>query len=210
MEHDLENLTMSDSHCVARYMTQFNWLATQVSWRLEALRYQFYKGLLDRLKDRISEIRKPKDLSKLQELAQSIDAQYWERKAKRNWERRTPSAGNKSGSAPKFSPPSNPLSKPSSSSSSSSSPKNSSKLGSLKAPNNRPKPYADKLGKDGKLMSEERQHRFVNHLCLLCRGAGHNMDTCPKKSAAAKARAAKATGAPAAPEKPLAGEEPKN
>ena len=36
------------------------------------------------------------------------------------------------------------------------------------------------------------------------------MDACPKKSAAAKARAAKAAGAPAVPEKPPAGEEPKN
>ena len=71
-------------------------------------RSQFYKGLPDRLKDRISEIRKPKDLNKLRELAQSIDARYWERKAERNREGRTPSAGNKSGSAPKTSPPSNP------------------------------------------------------------------------------------------------------
>ena len=100
-EHDLENLTMSDSHRVARYVTQFNRLATQVSWGSEALRYQFYKGLPDRLKDRISEIGKPKDLNKLRELAQSINARYWERKAERNREGRTPSAGNKSSSAPK-------------------------------------------------------------------------------------------------------------
>ena len=208
-EHDLENLTMSDSHRVARYVTQFNWLATQVSWGSEALRYQFYKGLPDRLKDRISEIGKPKDLNKLRELAQSIDARYWERKAERNREGRTPSAGNKSGSAPKTSPPSNPPTKPSGSSSSS-SPKNSSTSGSPKTPSNPPKPYADKLGKDGKLTSEERQRRFANHLCLFCGGAGHNVDACPKKSAAAKARAAKAAGAPAVPEKPPAGEEPKN
>ena len=130
---------MSDSHRVARYVTQFNRLATQVSWGSEALRYQFYKGLPDRLKDRISEIGKPKDLNKLRELAQSIDARYWERKAERNREGRTPSAGNKSGSAPKTSPPSNPPTKPSGSSSSS-TPKNSSKSGSPKAPSNPPKP----------------------------------------------------------------------
>ena len=99
-EHDLENLTMSDSHRVARYVTQFNRLATQVSWGSEALRYQFYKGLPDRLKDRISEIGKPKDLNKLRELAQSIDIRYWERKAERNQEGRTPSVGNKSSPAP--------------------------------------------------------------------------------------------------------------
>ena len=145
----------------------------------------------------------------MRELAQSINARYWERKAKRNREGRTPSAGNKSGSAPKTSSSSNPPTKPSGSSTSS-SPKNSSKSGSPKTPSNPPKPYADKLGKDGKLTSEERQRRFANHLCLFCGGAGHNVDACPKKSAAAKARAAKAAGAPAVPEKPPAGEEPKN
>ena len=95
---------MSNSPHVAHYVTQFNRLATQVSWGYKALRYQFYKGLPDCLKDRISKNGKPKDLNKLQELAQSIDTQYWECKAKRNWEGRTPSMGNKSGSAPKFPP----------------------------------------------------------------------------------------------------------
>ena len=141
----------------------------------------------------------------MRELAQSIDARYWECKAEQNREGRTPSAGNKSDSAPKSLPSGNPPTKPSGS-----SPKNSSKLGSPKALSNPPKPYADKLGKDGKLTSEERQRHFANHLCLFCGGAGHNVDACPKKSAAAKARAAKAAGAPAAPEKPSAGEEPKN
>ena len=109
--------------------------------------------------------------------------------------------GVRSSPLPVLQRPTRPVERPESPSS---PPKNSSKLGSPKALSNSSKPYAHKLGKDGKLTSEEHQHRFANH-CLFCGGAGHNVDTCPKKSTAAKAM-----GAPAAPEKPLAGKEPKN
>lgn len=208
-EHDLENLSMSDNQRVARYVTQFNRLATQVSWGTEALRYQFYKGLPDRLKDRISEVGKPKDLNKLRELAQSIDARYWERKAERSRENRTTSSGNKSAPPPKTTPTPNTTPSKSGSSSNQSS-KNTPKQGTPKTPSNPPKPYADKLGKDGKLTQEERQRRFANNLCLFCGGSGHTADACPKKSAAAKARATKAKDAPPAPEKAPAPAEPKN
>ena len=72
-EHDLENLRMTEGQRIAKYITQFNRLATQVRWGTAALRYQFYKGLPDRLKDRISEVGKPNTLSELRELVQSLD-----------------------------------------------------------------------------------------------------------------------------------------
>lgn len=211
-EHELENLSMSDNQRVARYITQFNRLATQVEWGPGALRYQFYKGLPARLKDRISEIGKPKDLNKLRELAQSIDARYWERKTEQNRETRTSSSSNKISGSSK-SPTSSssfPTSGHSSSSSKPSTPKNPPKPGTPKTPPKTPKPYADKLGKDGKLTQEERQRRFANNLCLFCGGAGHTADACPKKSVAAKGRAAQVAEAPVAPENPPVPAEPKN
>ena len=64
------------------------------------------------------------------------------------------------------------------------------------APKATPRPYVDKLGKDGKLTPEEKKRRWENHLCLFCGGAGHTVETCPKKAAAAKARAAEVTSDP--------------
>ncbi|KAJ3004040.1 hypothetical protein NUW54_g5000 [Trametes sanguinea] len=70
-EHNLENLWMTENQRIAKYITQFNWLATQVRWGTTALRCQFYKGLPDCLKDRISKVGKPKMLKGLRNLAHS-------------------------------------------------------------------------------------------------------------------------------------------
>ena len=56
-----------------------------------------------------------------------------------------------------------------------------------KAPEN-PKSGPDltgKLGKDGKLIPQERQHRMDNHLCLFCGKTGHIAKECPKSTAIA-------------------------
>jgi len=56
----------------------------------------------------------------------------------------------------------------------------------------------DKLGKDGKLTPQERQHCFDNKLCLVCGQGGHITTACPKaKPHAAKASLGKANEAPA-------------
>ena len=48
-----------------------------------------------------------------------------------------------------------------------------------------------KLGKDGKLTPQERQHHMDNSLCLFCRKTGHIAKECPKYLAiAARACAA--------------------
>jgi len=53
---------------------------------------------------------------------------------------------------------------------------------------------SDKLGKDGKLTSEERKCRFDMNLCMFCGATGHKAKDCPKSgSRAAKARAVTAT-----------------
>lgn len=77
-------------------------------------------------------------------------------------------------------PPNSSNSKSNSKSKSNSSSKSSDKL--------KPNPIADKLGKDGKLTSEERERRMKEKLCLYCGKAGHKAPECDK-AAAAKARA---------------------
>ena len=52
-----------------------------------------------------------------------------------------------------------------------------------------------KLGKDGKLTPQERQHRLDENLCLFCGTPDHRAANCNKATAAAKAHASKTTPA---------------
>lgn len=92
--HDLKNLHVAKNHWIAKYITNFNCLATQVRWGAAALRYQFYKGLPACLKDRISKVGKPLTLHELWDLAQSLDYRYWEWKTE---QARESSGSHKSG-----------------------------------------------------------------------------------------------------------------
>ena len=208
-EHELENLQMAENHRIAKYITQFNRLATQVRWGTSALRYQFYRGLPARLKDRISEVGKPDDLFKLRDLAQSLDHRYWERKTeqarKSRNSRPTPSKPSDAKSAPPSKSASSSGSQPSSTPS-----KSASQSQGKSTPKATPKPYADKLGKDGKLSPEERKRRFENNLCLFCGGAGHSAAACPKKTSTAKGRATEVTPDSEDADSASAQDEPKN
>jgi len=63
----------------------------------------------------------------------------------------------------------------------------------------------DKLGKDGKLTSEECKRRFNMNLCMFCGATGHKAKDCLKSgSRAAKARAATATTTNMSEAKPMA------
>ncbi|TBU51444.1 hypothetical protein BD310DRAFT_834333, partial [Dichomitus squalens] len=115
-------------------------------------------------------------------------------------------SGSKSGSGTSYSEPrssSNAQSTPCApqkssdgkSGASGSTPKSNSKPKS--ADKSAPKPYADKLRKDGKLTPEEQQHCLAGNLCLFCGGARHSANTCPKRSTPlAKGRAAQAQPTP--------------
>ena len=50
-------------------------------------------------------------------------------------------------------------------------------------------PHADKLGKNGKLTSEEWDRRFNLQLCLFCSLAGHKVTDCPSTKNSAKGKA---------------------
>ncbi|KIN98770.1 hypothetical protein M404DRAFT_31093 [Pisolithus tinctorius Marx 270] len=192
----LENLTMKDGSRITKYVVEFNRWASQVKdYGVGALRHHFYSGLPDRIKDEIARVRKPSTLTQLRELAQTIDAHYWERKAEIL--RTTKSASNKSQS-------SNSDNKTKSSSSSSSAPKSDTKgkgkQKDLPKSDTSKSDIAHLLGKDGKLTSAECQCRMKNNLCLFCGEAGHSAKDCPKStSRTAKAHAATAETLPTPP-----------
>src|ERR1700720_2275060 len=86
-ENKIENLTMKSSQCIAKYIVEFNRLATITGWDGRALRHQFYRGLPSRIKDELARIGKPATLPALKALAQSIDGRYWEREEETQQER---------------------------------------------------------------------------------------------------------------------------
>ncbi len=58
------------------------------------------------------------------------------------------------------------------------------------------KPYADKLGADGKIKEAERERRRKNNLCMYCGGQGHTADECKKRPEKSSGRAAQAETPP--------------
>jgi hypothetical protein len=207
-EHQLANLSMRDGQRINKYIVEFNRHASQVRGYGEgALRTHFYSGLPDRIKDEISRVGKPDSLYVLRDLAQSIDARYWERKSEITRQSKpTPSTSK---------PYERNFDKPSFAKSATPSASSSSASGNKAAKDRTSggKPYAktdlsSKLGKDGKLTKEERQRRFENNLCMFCGKSGHVARDCYKSaSRAAKARAARPASPGAEPE---ASDEAKN
>src|ERR1700723_1557782 len=82
-ESKIENLTTKSSQRIAKYIVEFNRLATITGWDSRVLRHQFYRGLPSRIKDELARVGKPTTIPMLKALAQSIDGQYWE------WEEET-------------------------------------------------------------------------------------------------------------------------
>jgi len=191
-EHQLEHLQMKDAHRVMRYIVDFNRLASQVQdYGDGALRRLFYSGLPDRLKDEIARVGKPLTLHGLRALCQEIDTCYWECKDKISRMTKTQSTssptkssnsgGNSSNSGQEKSKTGNP---------SSSANSGSSKMTSNQSSSGSRPDLTNKLGKDGKLTTDERKQCLDNNLCMFCGGTGHFADNCPKKTKKAKARAA--------------------
>ena len=182
---------MKPNQRIAKYLVEFNRLATITGWDNRALRHQFYRGLPARIKDEVSRVGKPITLPELRALAQSIDGRYWEREEETRRERGSQSSEKKT-DKPQSQPSSSnqgnqnkhqkkPFAPRDSGSSSHNSEKKKSDLD-------------DKIGKDGKLTVAERARRFANNLCLFCGGVGHTAKECPKSSSSAskaKGRAAK-------------------
>ena len=183
-EADLDNIAMRENQKILKYNVEFNKLSARVRWGDSALRYKYYKGLPDRIKDVLAQNDKPRTLAELKGIAQSIDARYWERNREKT--RNEKSSAKTSDSSKKASQPS------SSSNDKKSSSKDDNKASSSKTSSDKPA-VSDKIGKDGKLTKVERQRRFDNNLCMFCGGVGHRAKDCPKSSKTTpqvKARAA--------------------
>ena len=164
-ESKLRMLSMKSDQRIAKYVMDFNRLATQVLWGENALQYQFYTGFPDCIKDQIANVGKPTTLADLQTLAQNIDHHYWERKSKVSCKSK-PST-------------SNPQTKPSTSTSSLSTYRPYTKSGSSSTSSPKAssssykKPDISHLLSEGKLSDSERQRRIKENLYMYCRASGH-------------------------------------
>lgn len=175
IEMKLRELVMKDGQPIRYYIVEFNRLATQLDFGLNAFRSQFYTGLASRIKDEIAKTPggKPATLKKMHVLAQNIDTRYWERKEERKYktpvstaraDNRSNSTGNKPHQSTANSSPSanqgpkNNNNKPSGSGSANRG-SSSGGSGGGGTPSHGHKPnLSSKLTKDGKLTTEERQH----------------------------------------------------
>ncbi len=77
-EIELCHLSMHSDSCISEYLVWFNTLASRVLWGDAALRFQFYDGLPEQLKDKITILRKPESLQEMVNITVHYDALYWE------------------------------------------------------------------------------------------------------------------------------------
>jgi hypothetical protein len=79
-ESELVSLKMTSSQHITEYIVHFNSLAPHCDWGDATLHHQFYEGLPNRLKDKVSrgDDSKPRTLNLMQIKAQNVDARYWE------------------------------------------------------------------------------------------------------------------------------------
>jgi len=74
--NSLEGLKLKDSGKATKYTIDFNHYARKTRWNEQAR--QFYKNLLDRLKNEIAHIGKSMALKTMQNLVATLDQRYWE------------------------------------------------------------------------------------------------------------------------------------
>ncbi|SJL06592.1 uncharacterized protein ARMOST_09934 [Armillaria ostoyae] len=200
-EDALEHLRMHGRDRIMKYMVQFNQYASQVGYGDNSLCHAFYRGLCTCIKDDMAHHGKPNNLRDMRFLAQELDTRYWTRRTEISRE----TQDNKTSSSYSNNPKSKGSSSNSNSSASGSTLKSSDSTSSGSA--STPKPYADKLGKDGHLTQEEKDHCKKNNLCMFC-GGKHKTDDCNKHKAAASAKgcAAEVEDPPPASEEPALSE----
>ena len=192
-ENELKALWMKNNQQIVKYLVDFNRLTAWVTWGDSTLQHQLYKGLPNQIKDEVSQIGKPSTLSSMCQLIQKINVYYWECQSKISWESKK--SNNKSGKqkSNKSANSASSLSKSQSSdnkSTSSSSNKRPNPNSSGSSGQNKKPDLSNKLGKDGKLTSEEHACQFANNLCMFCGGAGHKASECLKDtSSTSKAKA---------------------
>jgi hypothetical protein len=231
-EVSLHKLDMKENHHINRYIVDFTKYASRLDWNEPALRDKFYRGLPLRLRTELLRGGKPTTLTAMRTKAQECDQAYWlakdeaskdskpAPKPKDNSRPNNPSSSsnsnsnnsnNRSNNRSDNRPPrhNNQPSSSNISGSGSQFPRsNNSTNNSNNKPNHPPRSsdLSSKLGRDGKLNSDERECRMKANLCLYCGAPGHNAANC-RKSAKAKGRSAQVESPPApaaTPESPAA------
>lgn len=203
--YKLLHLSMKENQKIRDYLIEFNRYASQVHGIGEgALRLFFYEGLPTRIKVEITRFGKPDNLYALRDMAQEIDARYWQCKAEATREARLNPASSSAASQNTEKQPEKSLKHKSACPSYSASPKPHSggRFSKDKSSDEKPTAKPDfvlKLGKDGKLTQEERRRRYDNKLCMVCGKPGHMAREC-SLSSRAKARKAKAVSPEADPD----------
>ena len=200
-EDRIETLHMRDNQRITKYNVEFNRLASLIEWDDAALCHKYYQGLPTRIKDDMARVGKPKTMVTMRRLAHDIDARYWKRKDEVS--RETSGSGNRSSSnnnnnnnSSKSSSSKQSNSKPNhNTSNSNQSNKPSTSSSSAQSSSRKGPDLSNKLGKDGKLLPEERKRRLDNNLCLFCGGPGHISTDCTVKAKRLKARKAEADSA---------------
>ena len=155
-EVELEQLVMKGNHKATKFFVDFNQISTLLDYNNQALHQKAYLALPKRIKDELIHFNKPRNLDNLWDLVQKIDQHYGECRSEVSREMpTTPKLKQKSDKTSKPNPNSNRKANPTPSTSGSGSKdkdKDKSKSGNQKKPD-----LTDKLGKDGKLTTQERQ-----------------------------------------------------
>src|SRR3984893_407542 len=183
-EVEIDHLRMKDSHRVTKYNVEFNHLSARLHWDEAALRHNYYRGLLNRIKDEIARIGKPTSLPELRKLTHDIDRRYWERKGE--LAREAPPKGDNPQKSEKKSQ--NQGRSGQSGAQKNTKPNSGNNSGSLNQ-QKKSNHLKDKIGQDGKLTPEEHQWRFDNNLCLVCGGTRHVAKDCLKTTRNQKGKA---------------------
>ena len=195
-EKAISLLSMKDNQRIYKYNVEFWKLASRVDWNDAALRERYFRGLPLRLRTKILRYGKPNNLTDMRHKAQNHDDVHWMVKDEADLESRSKTSSSKTS---KDSSSNNNNSNKTGNSGNSSTNSGNNKSGnsnkksdsgkSDKSKKSNQPSLDDKLGKDGKLTSEERDRRFKEGLCLYCGQAGHKSPDC-EKAKAAKAQAA--------------------
>jgi len=204
--NSLESLKLRDSGKATRYTIDFNRYTRKTGWNEQALTRQFYKNLLDQLKDEITRIGKPTALKTLQDLVATLDQRYWEHQLEINRDKKASTSNSNSAPANKSTASNNRSSNQQSGGSKQDNQQQQRNKDQQKptastsaTPDNKPNPIAKFLGPDGKLTPEERKCRLDNKLCLCCGKLGHMVSDCPQLLKPKVKACAATVSTPAAP-----------
>ncbi|KAF5364729.1 hypothetical protein D9757_012482 [Collybiopsis confluens] len=204
-EESLNELRMDNSERVIGYNTKFNAYAALVDWNDSALRFVYRKGLAPRIKDDLKNITEHRNLRIFKTQIAELDNKYWKRVHERKVEARThpasapPKLGKNSSNSNQVHTTTT-VSSTSSTSGSGSKPNPSPKS----PPTNSPKPWLDKLGKDGRLSEAEKKRRKDKGLCSYC-GGNHKLEDCDRRKKNLERKGRGGTISEASPSAPAPG-----